>query len=61
MYNCSASNEGLDSVRVICHHGENGGLPQSFVMEVYETKDNKLKVYSFCETIMCDFNVRMFA
>ncbi|XP_047738167.1 nephrin-like [Hyalella azteca] len=43
LQNCTVINESLDSVRVQCVQGFNGGLPQSFVMEVYETQGNKLR------------------
>ena len=42
--NCSVVHESLDSVRVRCQEGYNGGLPQNFIMEVYESQGLKLKV-----------------
>ncbi|KAK7066149.1 hypothetical protein SK128_021283, partial [Halocaridina rubra] len=43
MKNCSVLNETKDSVKVMCEEGFDGGLPQSFIMEVYETQGTKLK------------------
>ena len=42
--NCTVLNESTDSVQVACDEGFDGGLPQSFIMEVYETEGHKLKV-----------------
>ncbi|XP_069192808.1 uncharacterized protein [Procambarus clarkii] len=41
--NCTVLNESTDAVQVRCDEGFDGGLPQSFVMEVYETEGRKLK------------------
>nr|XP_045595276.1 uncharacterized protein LOC123756241 [Procambarus clarkii] len=42
--NCTVLNESTDAVQVRCDEGFDGGLPQSFVMEVYETEGRKLKL-----------------
>nr|XP_053634411.1 nephrin-like [Cherax quadricarinatus] len=41
--NCTVLNDSVDAVQVRCDEGFDGGLPQSFVMEVYETEGRKLK------------------
>ncbi|XP_071540010.1 protein turtle-like isoform X2 [Panulirus ornatus] len=41
--NCTVLNESTDAVQVRCDEGFDGGLRQSFVMEVYETEGRKLK------------------
>ncbi|XP_042222543.1 nephrin-like isoform X2 [Homarus americanus] len=41
--NCTVLNQSTDAVQVSCEEGFDGGLPQSFVMEVYETEGRKLK------------------
>ena len=39
---CHVSNHTLSSIRVDCKAGFDGGLPQTFLLEVYD-RDNKLK------------------
>ena len=39
---CHVSNHTLSSIRVECKAGFDGGLPQTFLLEVYD-RDNKLK------------------
>lgn len=43
--NCTVLNEDIDAVQVGCDEGYDGGLPQSFIMEVYESEARKLKVF----------------
>ncbi|XP_069984724.1 nephrin-like [Penaeus vannamei] len=41
--NCTVLNESTDAVQVRCEEGFDGGLPQKFIMEVYETEGRKFK------------------
>nr|XP_053638917.1 uncharacterized protein LOC128693318 [Cherax quadricarinatus] len=41
--NCTVLNETVEAVQVGCGAGYDGGLPQNFIMEVYETESRKLK------------------
>ncbi|XP_050301170.1 nephrin isoform X3 [Anthonomus grandis grandis] len=40
--NCTISNQTSDSIYIECSEGFDGGLPQVFVMEVYESANRKL-------------------
>ncbi|XP_066142954.1 nephrin isoform X3 [Euwallacea fornicatus] len=40
--NCSISNQTSDSIYIECSEGFDGGLPQTFVVEVYETQYKKM-------------------
>ncbi|XP_066262993.1 nephrin isoform X3 [Euwallacea similis] len=40
--NCSISNQTSDSIYIECSEGFDGGLPQIFVVEVYETQHKKM-------------------
>ncbi|KAH1007615.1 hypothetical protein HUJ04_004827 [Dendroctonus ponderosae] len=40
--NCSITNQTSDAIYIECSEGFDGGLPQMFVMEVYESRDGKL-------------------
>jgi len=43
VHNCSVANHTSDSFFVHCTEGFNGGLPQSFILELYESLSTKLK------------------
>nr|CAD7194808.1 unnamed protein product [Timema douglasi] len=43
VYNCTVSNISMNSFFIRCHEGFNGGLPQSFILEVRETHSHELR------------------
>lgn len=44
VHNCTIANTSMTSFSVRCSEGFNGGLPQSFTVEVRETESQALKV-----------------
>ncbi|RWS07616.1 Nephrin-like protein, partial [Dinothrombium tinctorium] len=51
--NCRVRNQSLDSVYVVCVPGYDGGLKQSFILEVYEFNSNQL--YSNLTSVYPEF------
>lgn len=43
MHNCTVANHSTDSFFLYCTEGFNGGLPQSFIIELRESQNDKLK------------------
>ncbi|CAG7785777.1 unnamed protein product, partial [Allacma fusca] len=44
VHNCTQTNYTTDSFFLQCSEGFNGGLPQSFVLELYDSQTHKLRV-----------------
>ena len=44
VHNCTTANTSTNSFTVKCTEGFNGGLPQSFLLEVRETNSQELRV-----------------
>lgn len=43
MTNCTVFNETSESVELSCDEGHDGGLPQHFVLEVFESDSSELR------------------